>query len=317
MRPRSSPRLANVERLRLVAMYEIVAFHVSEQRLPVVAGLGLPVFLLLNNVFNTTLAARMGARAFLNTKVSRLLLPWVIWNVIYLGLLLAERWRHGEELTLGFSFMMVLGGTYEHLWFVPFALLGAVLMAGAQALTSAASNGWVCAGALVVAAAITVVSGWLLTPGTIGWPWLQWLFALPAVPFGFGLGRAVLASDPRVRSRVAAAAAAGALVCLGVGLASGLGSIWGWPAPEEVIRRYVVALALVGLGFVWPGTADRVSIRLTPLLFGVYLSHPLVVRVYQATHLPEPPLALFALAIFCVSALLVAFLQRTPLRFLI
>ena len=102
-----------------------------------------------------------------------------------------------------------------------------------------------------------------------------------------------------------------------MGLASGLGSIWGWPAPEEVVRRYAVALALVGLGFVWPGTADRMSVRLTPLLFGVYLSHPLVVRVYQATHLPEPPLALFALAIFCVSALLVAALQRTPLRFLV
>jgi surface polysaccharide O-acyltransferase-like enzyme len=58
-------------------------------------------------------------------------------------------------------------------------------------------------------------------------------------------------------------------------------------------------------------------VQLTPLLFGVYLSHPLVVRVYQATHLPEPPLALFALAIFSVSALLVAALQRTPLRFLV
>jgi surface polysaccharide O-acyltransferase-like enzyme len=84
-----------------------------------------------------------------------------------------------------------------------------------------------------------------------------------------------------------------------------------------VVRRYAVALALVGLGFVWPGTADRLSARLTPLLFGVYLSHPLIVRVYQGTHLPEPPLALFALAIFCVSALLVALLQRTPLRFLV
>src|SRR5215510_14800500 len=155
MRPRSSPRLANVERLRLVAMYEIVAFHVSEHRLPVVTGLGLPVFLLLNNVFNTTLAERMGTRAFLNTKVSRLLLPWVIWNVISLALLLAERLRHGETLTQGFSFMMVLGGTYEHLWFVPFALLGAVLLAGAQVLTSTVSNGWACTAALVVASAIT------------------------------------------------------------------------------------------------------------------------------------------------------------------
>jgi hypothetical protein len=64
MRARSSARLANVERLRLLAMFEIVAFHVSEQRLPVLAGLGLPVFLLLNNAFNCTLAERMGTRAF-------------------------------------------------------------------------------------------------------------------------------------------------------------------------------------------------------------------------------------------------------------
>ena len=47
MQRRVSPRLANVERLRLVAMYEIVAFHVSEQRLPVVAARYTEIELLL------------------------------------------------------------------------------------------------------------------------------------------------------------------------------------------------------------------------------------------------------------------------------
>ncbi|MEO8177993.1 MAG: acyltransferase [Deltaproteobacteria bacterium] len=317
MRERSSARLANVERLRLVAMFEIVAFHVSEQRLPVVAGLGLPVFLLLNNAFNCTLAERMGTRPFLNTKVSRLLLPWLLWNVLYLALVLAERWRHEEPLSYGLSFLTLLGGTYEHLWFVPFALLGALIIAGLQAQTRALSQGWMCALGLAVGVGVTLASAWLLAPGRIEWPWLQWLFALPAVPFGFGLGRALLATDRRVRTRLAWLAAATALGCLAAGLAWGLGVVWGWPMPEEMLRRYAVSMALVSLSFVWPGVSDRFSLRLTPLLFGVYLSHPLVVRLYQATHLPELPLVIYAALVFGVSALLVALLKRSPLRFLV
>jgi surface polysaccharide O-acyltransferase-like enzyme len=317
MRARSSARLANVERLRLVAMFEIVAFHVSEQRLPVVAGLGLPVFLLLNNAFNCTLTERMGTRPFLNTKVSRLLLPWLLWNVLYLAVVLAERWRHAEPLMQGFSLMTVFGGTYEHLWFVPFALAGALIIAGVQAQTRALSNGWVCTLALVVGAGVTLANACLLAPGRIEWPWLQWLFALPALPLGFGLGRAVLATDPRVRKRLAWWAAALGLSCLAAGLAWGLGTVWGWPMPEEMVRRYAVAMALVSVAFVWPGVSDPFSVRLTPLLFGVYLSHPLVVRVYQAAHLPELPLAVFAALVFSVSAVFVALLQRSPLRFLV
>src|SRR6188768_3405021 len=101
-RARSSPRLANVERLRLVAMLEIVAFHASEQRLPIVAGLGLPVFLLLNNAFNCTLAERRGTKAFLDAKVSRLLVPWLVWSVVYGGLVVAERLRHHEPIADAF-----------------------------------------------------------------------------------------------------------------------------------------------------------------------------------------------------------------------
>jgi surface polysaccharide O-acyltransferase-like enzyme len=300
-----------------VAMLEIVAFHVSEQRLPVVAGLGLPVFLLLNNAFNCTLAERMGTRPFLNTKVSRLLLPWLLWNVLYLAVVLAERWRHEEPLGYGFSWLTLLGGTYEHLWFVPFALVGALILAGLQAQTRALSHGWMCTLGLVAGAGVTLGCAALLAPGQIEWPWLQWMFALPAVPFGFGLGRALLATDQRVRKRLAWLAAAVALSCLAAGLVWGLGVVWGWPMPGEMLRRYAVSMALVSIAFIWPGVSDAFSARLTPLLFGVYLSHPLIVRLYQAAHLPELPLVVFAVLVFSVAALLVALLQRSPLRFLV
>jgi hypothetical protein len=200
---------------------------------------------------------------------------------------------------------------------VPFALAGALIIAGVQSQTRAASQGWMSGLAIAVGAGATLANAVLLAPGRIEWPWLQWLFALPAVPFGFGLGRALLAADPRVRTRLAWLAGAAALSCLAVGLVWGLGTVWGWPLPEEMVRRYAVAMALVSLAFIWPGTADPLSIRLTPLLFGVYLSHPLVVRSYQAAHLPELPLAVFAALVFSVSAGLVALLQRSPLRFLV
>jgi probable poly-beta-1,6-N-acetyl-D-glucosamine export protein len=314
-RARSSPRLANVERLRLVAMFEIVAFHASEHRLPIVAGLGLPVFLLLNNAFNCTLTERMGTRPFLHTKVSRLLLPWLLWSVIYLVVVVLGRLRHEELLTVGFSLWMLVGGTYPHLWFVPFALAGALLMAVVQPATRALPHGVVIAAALLTGAALTLLNARILAPGTIEWPVLQWLFALPALPLGFALGRTMLAADRVSRLRVAWVCVAVALLCLGLGLGFGLGLV-GWGVPE-MVRRYAVSMALVGLAFVWPGAPDPVSQRLTPLLLGVYLVHPLIVRVYQALHLPVPPTAVFAALVFGVSALLVSALQRSRLRLLV
>lgn len=313
MRPGATPRLANVERLRVLAMYEIVAFHVSEQRLPIIAGLGLPTFLLLNNAFNCTLSERMGPRAFLRTKVSRLLVPWLLWSGIYLVLQLLERYRHEEPLTEGFSAWMLIGGTYSHLWFVPFSLVGSLLIAGVQVRTPKLAHGWTGLFALLLGAAVAAVAARVLVTEAVEWPLLQWLFALPAIPLGFGLGRMLLAADAGVRKRLAWIALAVALVC--VSLPRLLESI---TTPDwETVRRYAVSLSLVSLGFVWPGTAERVSRRLAPLLFGVYLSHPLILRVYQTTHLPLPPTPVFAALVFAASAALVLVLQRTPLRQLV
>jgi surface polysaccharide O-acyltransferase-like enzyme len=305
---RSSPRLANVERLRLIAMYEIVAFHVSEHRLPIIAGLGLPIFLLLNNAFNCTLAARMGTLAFLRTKVSRLFVPWVLWDLIYAGVLVLERLRHGEPLLDGFSLRMLVGGTYDHLWFVPFSLAGALLIAWLQERTKQHSHALVLGLSFGVGCALAIGNAWLVGAHEIEWPVLQWLFALPAVPFGVALGRAVIAANRTLLVRLAGVALGLALVCLGLGL---------FVEVPHMVRRYAVSMAIVGLGFLWPGQMDPVSQRLAPLLFGVYLCHPLLVRIYQAAHLPEPGTALFAAIIFGAAALFVVLLRRGPLRTLV
>jgi surface polysaccharide O-acyltransferase-like enzyme len=310
----SSERLANVERLRLVAMFEIVAFHVSgavgaeQQRLPIIAGLGLPAFLLLNNAFNTTLSERMGTRAFLDVKVRRLLVPWLVWSVIYAAIVLAERVRHGEPVAEAFPIWVIVGGTYDHLWFVPFALFGGTLIARLQAKTRERSHTRVALSALALGGVLVVIDAVILRSFAIEWPLLQWLFALPSVFLGFALGRVVLAADRRLFLRLGLALTLLGVLCVAGSRAFGV--------PEMVIR-YCVSMALVALAFVWPGRGDALSQKLTPLLFGIYLIHPLLVRVYQAAHLPSMPVAVMALLVFAVAAVLVAVLRRSPLRRLV
>jgi surface polysaccharide O-acyltransferase-like enzyme len=312
---RASERLANVERLRIIAMLEIVTFHVggavetTAYRLPIVAGLGLPVFLVLNNAFNCTLSERMGMRRFLDAKVTKLLLPWLVWSGVYAGVVVAERLRHHESFSGAFSPWMLLGGTYSHLWFVPFALFGSVLIAGLQLRTKAVSHRLMTGLTLAAGAVLVAVGAWVLArwPG-VPWPMPQWVFALPSPLLGFALGRVLLASDRRFASRMAGFLALVALAAVALGVLLG--------APT-MLRRYAVSTALVSLFFLWPGNADAVSRRLTPLLFGVYLTHPLLVRVYQGAHLPALPIPLLGVLVFVISALLVEGLRRSPLRRLV
>jgi surface polysaccharide O-acyltransferase-like enzyme len=241
-------------------------------------------------------------------KVSRLLLPWLVWSGVYGVVVVAEKIRHHEPLADAFSPSMIVGGTYTHLWFVPFALFGSLLIATLQARTKALSHRRMAALAFGLGTALTLGNAWILHARQIEWPLLQWLFALPSPLLGFALGRVLLARDRRLLSGLAlllSLAAAGTLAAALV------------VAVPEMDRRYAVSMALVGLFFLWPGKADALSRRLTPLLFGVYLAHPLLLRLYQAAHLPTLPVGLLGVVIFAVAALLVEMLRHSPLRRLV
>ena len=314
-RKQPAERLANVERLRIVAMLEIVTFHVGgavgleEYRLPIVGGLGLPVFLLLNNAFNCTLAERRGTRAFLDAKVSRLLVPWLVWSAVYAAVVAAERLRHAEPIAEAFlSWRALLGGTYTHLWFVPFAMFGSVSIAAAQARTRAVSHRSMAAWSLALGTLLVALDGLILARFDSQWPVQQWLFALPSLLLGFALGRVLLAAD-RTLSR---------LLAVLLVVVAALVAAASWVAPVgDIVRRYAVSMALVGVFFSWPGNSDALSRRLTPLLFGVYLTHPLILRLYQAAHLPYVHPALLGVLLFIAAAGLVELLRKTPLRSLV
>jgi surface polysaccharide O-acyltransferase-like enzyme len=235
-------------------------------------------------------------------------LPWFVWSLVYALVVILEKLRHHESVTEALSPWMIIGGTYEHLWFVPFALFGAVFVAWLQLRTRALAHPLVVFAALALGGALAVCCASIVSTGWANWPVLQWLFALPSPLLGFALGRALMTAERSLLVRLTTVVALLALACSVLSLF--------FPVPEGV-ARYAASLGLVSVAFVWPGPSDPLSRRVTPLLFGIYLIHPLILRLYQAAHLPILPVAWFAALVFGTSALLVLGLQRTPLRRLV
>ena len=308
-RPEAKPaskveRLANVERLRVLAMLEIVRYHDHDDRLLWVGGLGLPTFLLLTNLFNTTLTEKRGLSKFLADKRERLFLPWVFWSLLYGGVLAVTALRHSQPLSEVLSWNMILAGTNSHLWFVPFALFSAGLVAGAQYLTRSLPDRPVAYSAAGVGLVVLLVIG-LMPQYPFEAPIPQWLLSLPSSFFGFALGRFVLAWDGKVQVRDMVPIA---IVCA-------IGAVaFGVFAPNMLIWRYSVSILIVFVAFLRPGTIDPISKFMSPLLFGIYLAHPFIghrmlVKIPGLEHSQ-----LFFIADFVITAIAVHLLKKTPLR---
>lgn len=297
-------RLANVERLRVLAMIEIVRYHDHDDRLPFVGGLGLPTFLLLTALFNCTLTERRGVSKFLADKRERLFLPWVFWSLMYGMMLVVSGLRHGQGPSDVLSWQMILAGTSSHLWFVPFAMFSAGLVAGTHMLTRTAPNRLMGFIGMIVGAVVLVSIG-LMPEADRPAPIPQWLLSLPSAFFGFGLGRLVLAegSKPAVKD------------LLPIAVVALVGAVYfHWFQENMLIWRYCVSLMLVFVVFSIPGKVDPISKFLSPLLFGIYLAHHLVShRLLVKVPFIEHSQYLF-LVDFAITALLVRALKSTPLK---
>jgi surface polysaccharide O-acyltransferase-like enzyme len=296
-------RLANVERLRVFAMLEIVCFHDHADRLPWVGGLGLPTFLLLTNLFNTTLTQKRGVAKFLEDKRERLFMPWLFWSAVYLVLAIQSAFRHGVPLHDALSWMMILAGTSSHLWFVPFALFSAGLVAGVQYSTRHLPDRPVAYSALGAGVAVLACCA-VLADRPFEAPIPQWIIAISSAFFGLGLGRLVLAEGALKFRHVwplALVALAGALA----------GQLY---FHSFLVWRYAVSLLLVLAMLLRPGKAEPISKFLSPLLFGIYLAHHLLAE-RVLSHVPLIAHSQFLFVIdFVLTALIVRGLKETPLR---
>ena len=146
----------------------------------------------------------------------------------------------------------------------------------------------------------------------MGWPFEQWLFSVPALVLGFALGRRLAhAPDlPTLRRHLLGAFGVFALGAWALSLAM----------PETRVYGFRVAggFGLLVLAACLPNVPDRLTRRLTPLMLGVYMLHPVVYLWLVSPLLTQASLGdvgpLRVGLTFLLTLLLVAALRRTRLR---
>lgn len=300
-----------LDRLRAVAMVDIVSFHVAVslqgRQEHLLWGIGLPTFLLTAIALGTASRSTPSVSAGLRKRAGRLLPPWLFWSAVYAVFVCRGQMREGESILAGFDPLMILYGTWTHLWFLPFIFLTLVLVDLVRFPLQHVRNTKVVAGAIVIATITLVVTALVRREMSPPTPFNQWLFSLPSIPLGFALGRLLWESDKRVRAIgliATCACAIGVVVALVV---SGI-------ALDEipVARRYALSVVLICLSVLRPGQLDVVSKTVHFATFGIYLIHPAVILLLHKISLDIMPLQL---AIVYLGALaLTVLIQKTKLK---
>jgi surface polysaccharide O-acyltransferase-like enzyme len=297
-------RLANIELLRVVSMLEIVRFHDHDDRLPWVGGLGLPSFLLLTATFNCTLTERRGLPTFLRDKRDRLFMPWVFWSLVYGAFLALGAFRHHQAISEVLSWDMIFAGTSSHLWFVPFAMVSALLVGFTQDLTRNLPARAIAYTGLALGS-IAVVGIAAIDDTGMAAPIPQWLLSAPSALFGFAMGRLLISTRNKLTVRD---------VLPVVFIAAGLLGLCAALHYEFLVWRYAVSLCLMVVAFLIPGKPDVLSKFFSPLLFGIYLAHHFVADHF-VSKLPfiDRNFQGFFVLDFAATACFVWLLKRTPL----
>ncbi len=307
--PNAAPRIAAIEWLRLLAMFEIVAFHTGmAHRLPWLGGFGLPTFLLLGAAFSVLAADRRGARSVLSRKLRTLGGAWVFWTLLYAALLALVAMRRGQTLGSVLHPEMIVSGVRTHMWFAPFAVFAGGVSAGVHVFTRRVSRTLRFVALLALGYAWILVAERFPARSLVLW---QWSFSLPSIPLGMALAELLRA---REAERTKVAMAVGAFCALALATAYALPEAIPVDAPSAVasLERYALSLAAITAIVFLPLGSNAVVARIAPYMLGVYFCHVAVIDVLRPVLSSHQVLA--SLVVFAASVAVVEIVQRTRLQ---
>ena len=253
--------LARWDQLRVIAAVDTVAIHLTGDH--ALYGFGLPLFLVLAIALGVSKPEAPQTPRFLRSRVERIVTPWLFWSGVLFGLRILDAWRYDRPLLAWVEPEMLLYGPQIHLWFLPFVVLAGLLAHLTQrALAPIDERPFV----PMIAFAIAALAIWPASLPVRGWPFEQWLFSLPTLALGYGVGRCVAFGD-LTRARLGTTAGFTLFVILGLAITLVR------PEASALFVRYVGGLALL-VGAMWlPNVIDRLTPHLVPLMLGVYVLH--------------------------------------------
>ncbi len=254
-------RNASVDYLRFIGALGIIQFHMA---LPG-AWIGLsalPMFVTLIVLYGTDRPLIAHAR--------RLLIPWVVWSVIYGVGKLVQAKLLDQPFVSEFAPWMVLTGLSLHLWFLPFAFLFLALAGPLLRILAPTVQ-------LVVALAASLLALWAINTMVLPLPLPQWCATLPAAFAGLVIARR--------------AGFIPVLTLLGGGAAVLIGLGW-----EQATWQLLLASLVLGAVLALPLQPTRLSGWAAEVSFGMYLIHPLVYSLALYV-LPPQSLEIYGLVV--------------------
>lgn len=298
-----------IERLRIVMMFEVVAYH-TFGRLPLLGGLGLPIFLILSIAFSISSAEKHGMREVAVRRFHRIGVPWLFWWGVYAVFFTLIAVRREAPIGDVFRPLMILYGPSLHLWFCPFIILAGLVAVflhrcygGKTSFLKAGLTLSIALACLAVMSSETIIESYGLRD--LPEPFWQWYFSGPSLALGLATGQILLLSrnEPRWMNAFA--------------LCSSLigGASIAFLGAEHLFRRYAVSLAVIVAAFAIgrrAGARDRFTSCASPLMLGIYLIH--IIFVYLLFRPLHENDLLHTAAAFVSSLVAVALMQRTRFR---
>ncbi len=238
---------------RFLAALGIVWFQtqVPGQR---IAYIALPFFLVLLS---------MPSSSNLATRAKRLLLPFLTWSLVFAMLHTALSLKTQAPPFEWWRWHMLLSGTWNHLWFLPFAFFATLV------------SPWLRHPLASLGAAIVVATLLAMNGAPVVMPFGQWAFG--AIPVLVGIGYFSWGW------RLAVTTLAISMLIL----------ILGQPSPDNITILAGTGLALLFLSNHLPSNA--ISDWCARLSVWIYLSHPLVIVAGQSLRITYIELGLFSL----------------------
>jgi peptidoglycan/LPS O-acetylase OafA/YrhL len=284
----AASRLDGLDAIRFLAIAGIVWRHAAEG-LPVAVGFfGVPFFiivalLLLGRTIGEKPATPLPT--LFRKRFARIYLPFLAWCLVYEAMRQSKQLAQGEVDFSHFTAFVLLGGTYRHLWFLPFLLLS--ILIAAPSLKWAASNAYRrgtlgCAAVLGAVVFIALPMPNALTQAVPGHPAYtplahdrEFLLSVwQAAPSAF-CGLALAAFVGLSMSRIGW----GPLVSLAGLMLLVLTTAMQWDLREPDIALSTLgglaALMMVNVG----GPTVQFLAKLGRLSFGIYLAHVVFIRL--------------------------------------
>ena len=309
------PRIANIERLRIVSAFCVASFHTHEWFPRSIGVVGFIILLLSYCAFVVNKPEPYGIARVARRKARRLLKPWLFWSIIYGGLGLAKMVYENVSFSDVFSPTMLLTGTRIHLWFLPFAFVAALLLTSIHRRILGIPDSYtiitaISIGALCIFGCSVIQSR--LQPPT---PLAQWTLGLPVIPLGFAIGRIKILQRTEDRKKYFVFVILSTLTaCVGCMVFDRLSHGTWLNYGSKFAIRYLVSVVIFCSALHWRGKLDTVSANLASLSYGIYLVHPLVlVPFYQFNIAIQHPLLLLFL-VLSISSLITFILRKTSLK---